>query len=99
MSGSIQQDPAHYRGPNLSNLDLELLSTRERQILGLAVEGCTDEQIGQRLGITTSTVNSYWVRIRSKVGLLSRTEIVGGYLRQLAIVESAELRTMVERLN
>ncbi len=54
----------------------ELLSVREREVLDLAVEGRTDEQIAQALELSTSTVNSYWVRIRGKVGQLSRTEMV-----------------------
>ncbi len=63
----------------------ELLSAREQEVLDLAVEGRTDEQIAQALGLTTSTVASYWVRIRGKVGALSRTEIVGMVLRQAAV--------------
>lgn len=62
--------------------DLELLSPRERAVVELAVEGMTDEQIAQSLEISPSTVNSYWVRIRGKIGQLSRTEIVGNILRQ-----------------
>ena len=56
------------------------LSVREREIVDLAVEGHTDEQIAQALTISTSTVNSYWVRVRGKVGQLSRTEVVAKML-------------------
>lgn len=54
----------------------ELLSVREREVLDLAVDGRTDEQIAQALGLTVATVNSYWVRIRGKLGSLSRVELV-----------------------
>lgn len=59
----------------------ELLSVREREVLDLAIEGRTDEQIAQALELSTSTVNSYWVRIRGKVGFSSRTELVSKMLR------------------
>ena len=64
-----------------SDLDLGLLSARERAVVDLAVGGATDEQIAQALDISTSTVNSYWVRIRGKIGQLSRTEVVGKVIR------------------
>jgi PAS domain S-box-containing protein len=61
--------------------DLKKLSVRENQILELAVEGLTDVQIALRLTIAPSTVNSYWVRIRGKLGSLSRTEFVAFAVR------------------
>jgi PAS domain S-box-containing protein len=64
------------------NLQLEMLSKREREILDLAIEGNTDQQIGNKLEITPSTVNSYWVRIRGKLGHLSRTELASRILQQ-----------------
>ncbi|RYG47021.1 hypothetical protein EON79_08535 [bacterium] len=54
----------------------ELLSVREREVVDLAIHGRTDEQIAQALEISTSTVNSYWVRIRGKLGFMNRTEMV-----------------------
>ncbi|RYG47020.1 LuxR family transcriptional regulator [bacterium] len=38
---------------------LALLSTREREVVDLASNGRTDEQIAQSLDISSSTVNSY----------------------------------------
>jgi PAS domain S-box-containing protein len=64
--------------------DRSRLSARENEILDLAGEGLTDIQIGLRLEISASTVNSYWVRIRGKLGHLSRTELVATALRQEA---------------
>jgi DNA-binding CsgD family transcriptional regulator len=71
---------------------LAMLSAREREIVELAAMGKTDEQISQALGISPSTVNSYWVRVRGKVGQHGRTEIVSDYLRHLTRQEHAELR-------
>ncbi len=72
--------------------DLERLSQREREILNFAINGLTDQQIAVQLTISASTVNSYWVRIRSKLGHLSRTELVASALRRQAQNELKELQ-------
>ena len=64
--------------------EIARLSQRENEILNYAAKGLTDIQIAHRLSIRTSTVNSYWVRIRSKVGHRSRTELVAMALRAKA---------------
>lgn len=56
------------------------LSPREEEVINLAAQGLTDNGIANRLEISATTVNSYWVRIRSKLGSLSRTELVRDYL-------------------
>lgn len=50
--------------------------------MGLAIEGLTDDQIAYKMGLSPSTVNSYWVRIRGKLGHLSRSEFISVLLRQ-----------------
>lgn len=52
------------------------LSTRERQVIDLAGRGLTDLQIAHELGISESTVTTYWDRIRLKYGAHHRTELV-----------------------
>ena len=83
-------DPAAFRP--------DLLSGRERELLDLAVEGKSDGEIAREMGLSVSTVNSYWVRIRGKVGPLSRTEIVGLVLRHEAGVRHADLLAENARL-
>jgi DNA-binding CsgD family transcriptional regulator len=78
---------------------LDQLSPREREILELATQGRTDEQIAQGMGISTSTVNSYWVRIRGKLGQLSRTELVGKTLRREMVQTQQVLREENRRLH
>lgn len=82
----------------LGELRLDLLSTREREVLDLGVLGRTDEQMSQELGLTVATVNSYWVRIRGKLGPFSRVEIVGAVLRHESGLRHADLIAEVERL-
>jgi DNA-binding CsgD family transcriptional regulator len=60
------------------------LSPRELEVLSLAAQGHTDEMIAQKLGIESGTVNSYWVRIRGKMGHLSRTELVARHVQKAA---------------
>jgi DNA-binding CsgD family transcriptional regulator len=54
----------------------ERLSERELQVLALAARGRIDQAIAAELGITVATVRSYWARIRSKLGDVSRSELV-----------------------
>lgn len=79
--------------------DPTVFSVREREVVDLAVLGHTDEQIAHTLDITTSTVNSYWVRIRGKIGPLSRTEIVAKMLHAGYHEEHARMEAEIARLN
>jgi len=60
------------------------LSGRELAVLTLAAQGYTDDMIANELGIQRGTVNSYWVRIRGKLGNLSRSELVGRFVQKNA---------------
>src|SRR5437868_5974451 len=82
----------------MENLNYANLSEREREILELAIDGLTDQQIGIRINISASTVNSYWVRIRGKLGHLSRTELVSRILQQRALADADLMRQRVEGL-
>lgn len=82
----------------MDNLDFGALSEREQAIIELAMEGMTDQQIGNRLDISPSTVNSYWVRIRGKLGHLSRTELVSRILQQRALEENSRLKRRIQEL-
>lgn len=66
------------------------LSGRELEVLSLAVKGYTDDMIAQELGIECGTVNSYWVRIRGKMGNFSRTELVARFVQKNADVALSE---------
>lgn len=69
------------------------LSDRERQILELAALGRTDQAIGLELMISVGTVNTYWSRIRLKMGRLSRSELVTELAQDRAKVELDALRS------
>lgn len=52
------------------------LSPREEEVVALSVEGLTNDAIAHRLGLSVGTVNTYWVRIKLKVGGSGRTDTV-----------------------
>lgn len=60
------------------------LSPREDQIIALAASGMIDKEICRQLGITENTMRTYWKRIRSKMGVQTRTGLVAAYLRQVS---------------
>jgi DNA-binding CsgD family transcriptional regulator len=60
------------------------LSPREEEIVELCVEGLTNEAIAHRLGISVGTVNTYWLRIKLKVGGLGRTDTVVRVIKERA---------------
>lgn len=79
-------------------------SPRERKIMLMAADGLTDKEIADRLGITHSTVTTYWTRVRKKCGASSRSEalmkILGQELREMAqVAEQAreDLEVIIEQ--
>lgn len=72
------------------------LSRREEEILLLSADGSTDEQIARQLSLSPATVNSYWSRIRTKLGVSSRTHAVAIYLRHSSSGTSATVHQVVE---
>jgi DNA-binding CsgD family transcriptional regulator len=58
------------------------LTARESQVLvELALNGGTDAQIAERLGMTTNTVRTYQQHIRAKLGCHSRSELIALFWR------------------
>lgn len=71
------------------------LSPREEEIVELCVEGLTNEAIANRLGLSVGTVNTYWLRIKLKVGGSGRTDTVVKIIKERA--ERALREENVER--
>ncbi|MBS1714065.1 MAG: helix-turn-helix transcriptional regulator [Armatimonadetes bacterium] len=57
------------------------LSSRERELLGHASEGLTDEAIAAKLEISVATVRGYWLRIKAKLGGNGRAQLVGQWVQ------------------
>lgn len=58
------------------NERLERLTKRERELVGMLVEGKSTHSMSLGLELTVSTVNTYLKRIFSKLGVHSRVELV-----------------------
>jgi DNA-binding NarL/FixJ family response regulator len=52
------------------------LTKRESEIMKLVVEGSTNRQVGQQLGLAEQTVANNLFRIYEKLGISSRVELV-----------------------
>ncbi len=63
-------------------LNLDLLSSREKQVLSLAALGFIDKQIGQQLNISLNTLRTYWRRIREKSGEAPRAALAAAFVAE-----------------
>lgn len=72
---------ATMRAPNSPGTDL---TEREREVLGLLVQGLSNPQIAERLSISRATVKFHIGSIFSKLGVASRSEAIAlAYQRHL----------------
>jgi NarL family two-component system response regulator LiaR len=62
--------------------DRPVLTQREREIMLLLVEGLTNRQIAQRLGLSVSTIKTHVSNILSKLDAASRAEAVAIHLQE-----------------
>lgn len=65
-------------------MDSPPLSPREAEIVELAIQGLTNEGIAHELSLSVGTVNTYWLRIRLKVGGVGRTDSVARIVKERA---------------
>ena len=61
--------------------DLAVLTAREREVLRLIAEGCSNQEIGAALFISAKTVSVHVSSIPGKLGVASRTESAAEALR------------------
>jgi two-component system, NarL family, response regulator LiaR len=65
------------------------LTEREKEVLALMVEGCSNPEIASRLVVSRSTVKFHVSSILSKLNVTSRTEAVAMALKQNLVNRSA----------
>jgi DNA-binding NarL/FixJ family response regulator len=58
------------------------LTAREIDVVRLVVDGCSNDEIGARLGIGAKTVESHLRRLFERLGVISRTELATRALRE-----------------
>ena len=69
-----------------ANAQLERLTGREKEVLGLMAEGISSREIANRLGISYTTVRTHIRSLGSKLGVHSKLEAIAR-ARELALVE------------
>jgi DNA-binding CsgD family transcriptional regulator len=64
------------RGSMPQTSDLEKLTVREREILALICEGCSDADMGRRLGLSQNTIRNHVASLYRKIGVNRRSAAV-----------------------
>lgn len=62
--------------------DVTVLTPRERSVVALLLDGCSNDEIGATLGITTRTVEAHLARLYERLSIGSRTELATAALRE-----------------
>ncbi|MDT4937244.1 MAG: hypothetical protein QOG80_915, partial [Pseudonocardiales bacterium] len=68
----------------------DALTSREREVLGLLIEGRTNRQIGRQLYISEKTVSVHVSNILAKLGVRSRTEAAAFARREGLLAPAAD---------
>ncbi len=93
MRGDMYVDPALLRtlvkegeAHAEENLQVETLTPRELDVLGLIVLGYTNRQVGEELNISIRTVEGHRANLSDKIGAQSRADLVR-YAREKGLLE------------
>ncbi len=60
------------------------LSKREKELLALAAAGYLDKHASVQMGVSFHTVQTYWKRIRSKLGCHPKGALIAAHLEQVS---------------
>ena len=82
--GKLDKAPSELFALEVHSIPHKELSPREEQIIDLCSQGFTNEGIAHELGLSLGTVNTYWLRIRTKIGGTGRAEIVSRVIKERA---------------
>ena len=58
------------------------LTPRQKQVVELIAAGCSNEEVGERLGISPRTAKEHCDVLRQKLGVARRRQIPRAYLEQ-----------------
>jgi LuxR family maltose regulon positive regulatory protein len=58
---------------------LPTITTRQRQVVELIAAGCSNEEVGERLGISPRTAKAHADALRQKLGVSRRRQIPAAY--------------------
>lgn len=55
------------------------ITARQRQVVALIAAGCSNEEVGERLGISPRTAKAHADALRQKLGVARRRQIPAAY--------------------
>ena len=58
---------------------LPVITARQRQVVALIAAGCSNEEVGERLGISPRTAKAHADTLRQKLGVPRRRQIPAAY--------------------
>lgn len=70
ITAALREPAPHTRQDDV----LALLTSREREVLDLVAEGCTNKEIARQLSVSPATVKAHVERIIAKLGVADRTQ-------------------------
>lgn len=73
---NLVEAPATGKPEEETAVGLEALSDREREVLEMVGQGLSNNEIGEKLGLSHKTIARHRERIMSKLNMHSRTELV-----------------------
>lgn len=85
-----EQSAVKKTGKLGEDISPDVLSPRERQVLALISRGYTGREIGKRLFLSTSTIETYRARLSDKLQLDSRKELVEYSIRHKIFEEDTK---------
>jgi two-component system response regulator NreC len=92
VQDALDKAPTGCRAPR----SLNILSERERQVLGLVAQGFGSQEIAKQILVSVKTVETYRARIAEKLGLRTRNEIVR-FALQMGLLTSDTLTSVPPR--
>ncbi len=72
--------------PKPAKAEEDLLSDRQREILAMIAQGYTDRQISEKIHISIKTVESHKARIKEKLNVAHRSELVQYAMKHKIVV-------------
>jgi DNA-binding CsgD family transcriptional regulator len=73
---ALQESPAPGTRPRAAGGTSQLLSDREREVAALVLDGLTYKQVAERLYLSAKTVEHHMARIRQRLGVTDRQELL-----------------------
>lgn len=64
-------------GAGCESVQSFFLSLRQTEVLRLTAAGCTEREVGLRLGVAPATVRGHLARVRARLGARSTAQAVG----------------------